>query len=178
MTLKTFHHINRLAHEITETERVDAMRQLDNQAKRQKEFAGALQQATADYVLTGIGKIPDAANCWVGWVRWGDRRRFQWDCYFAELARDLKRPFVYVEPQWGTLIIQRRKYTEPLIGMFMLTAAEEGPHCGRRTPNTVSYRRTSDRWYFYFTGITTKLLEAWLDECRTNPEFRRALKLT
>lgn len=176
MQLNTFHHFNRLAHEITERERSDMMKQIANQAERQKEFAGLLQQATADYVLTGIGRAPGKGYpSW--WVRWNQRSYFQWACYFAGVARDLKRPFVYT---WGdcSLIVQRRKYTEPLIGAFLLTAVEKDSRYACYAPDAVTYRRTSDRWYFHFNGITTKLLKHWLEECRTNPEYRRALRLT
>lgn len=176
MELKTFHHFNRLAHEITERERSESMQQVAEQADRQREFAGVLQQATADYVLTGIGRRPQSSYGAVWWMRWDQRSYFQWDYYFAGLAKDLKRPFVYTYDNHG-LIVQRRRYTEPLIGSFLLTALERKDRWSHYAHDAVTYRRTTDRWYFYFDGIATKLLEHWLDECRTNPEYRRALRL-
>lgn len=176
MKLSTYDRFNALAHAITERDNEREMQNLKSNIDRTKAFAEALNRATADYVLTGIGKIPESpAYSWVGWVRWDQRTYFQWDCYFAGLARDLKRPFVYATDH--ALIVQRRRYTEPLIGSFLLTATKM-KHRWDSIGAGVSYRHTSDRWYFHFYGdVAQELRKRWLEDCKTNPEYRRALRL-
>lgn len=173
MELRTFHHFNRLAHGIVAKDTARATTQIARAAQRAEEFFKALNQATADYVLTGIGCASE--NNYPYWVRWDQRSYFQWDRYFAGLAKDLKRPFVFVGYN-NHLIVQRRKYTEPLIGAFLLTATERKNRWEHHSG--VSYRRTCDRWYFNFQGETQVLLKHWLEECKTNPEYRRALRLS
>lgn len=131
---------------------------------------------TADYVQTGIAKEPNwSVAGWSRWVEFGDRGKFCWRNYFQELAREMKRPFVWVDVHRAYLRIQRRRYTEVLSGAFMLTA-EKIPQLGSRE-HPICYNDVSDYRSIWFNDQTRPLLEHWIEDCKTNPEFRKALKL-
>lgn len=175
--LATFTAANDLAHSITERELKSARERLDDVTERNQLFSKALNEATTNYILTGFARIPEDGRYWNGWLKEGHRTYFRWDHYFRKLAKDLGRPFVFL-PSASALVVSRRKYTEPLIAQFLLIQQEGAgrwSHPDEKTP--VMYRKTNDRWYYRFHETMAPVIEAWLVECRTNPEFRKALKL-
>ena len=117
--------------------------------------------------------------------------------YVRQIVRELKRPFIHVtsthyreyahkipydDRDWawrGTISFPRQRRTRPLASALLLIAAERPHRWGRSSPAAaVNFYAMLRCWSFHFHGEEGKQqLDNWLHQCKTNPEFRKALGL-
>lgn len=182
--LKTYTQIQEIATGETQAVIDDANTRMCNAAKRHADATRIITAATMQFLTTGVAQIPEQAPYDIWWIRWGQRSRFQWYGYFRQLARDAKRPFVSLDGYARTLTISKRKYLEPVLGPFLLAGREfnRARWWDTRWPAEpvppVTWRQNTVNWTFDFWGDPgEQLKQSWLEQCRTNPAFRRALRL-
>lgn len=117
-----------------------------------------------------------------------NRRRFM-----RAIAKENKRPFItairtfypnYVAGQgvdrsdmrfMGRIVIPRRKYLAPVVSSLLLAAEKGISRHNRDVP--VSVQGTSVATFAFHGDEGREHFENWLVQCRTNPEFRKALRL-
>jgi hypothetical protein len=159
------------ANDAFDAERSRVASEIEQAAKRNKEAQTLITEATMKFLQTGIAEPPDERYWGMYWVRWGYRSHFNWHPYFRLLAKDTKRPFVFLQKYSPNLTISKRKYTAPLVASLLLAA--QNPESGvRMCQNTVN-------WNFWFTGDNgALLLQHWKDQCAIDPTMRKALRLT
>jgi hypothetical protein len=165
------------AGEITTRNVAQATDRVESANNAHSTFVQTLTRATHEYLDTGIAKYPDHEG-YVGWVRWGYRSSFNFFSYFKQLAKEHSRPFVWV--QHNTIRIERRRYTEPLMGMFLLDGYRLGVRSRSPTvdEHTITYWANTTYWQVYLRGETAAARkEMWLNMCKTEPLMRRALRL-
>lgn len=172
---------------INEIAAVAAKTELDRQLSVIKEvtdnhqaFVQLLNEVTQSFLDTGVGRLPD--NNWY-WCGFREGTRWDWSHYISRLAKDMERPFVFC--YGATLSIEKKAYTRPLYAHLLLIAADGG-HTQLydwQTKNAarqkdVSFTQTGGRIIFEFnTEQGRKLLAHWLEQTKTDPDFRKALRL-
>lgn len=117
-----------------------------------------------------------------------NRRRFM-----RAIAKENKRPFItairtfyphYVAGQgvdrsdlrfMGRIVIPKRKYLAPVVSALLLVAEKGVRRWDREIP--VSVNGTSVAAFRFYGDEGREHFENWLLQCRTNPEFRKAMRL-
>jgi len=141
----------------------------------------ALTQAFTAYALTGVGRRPDDYI----YIKEGQRGRFAWHRYFANLAREMRRPYVWFN-QYGDhaqLHIAKRKYCAPLMSSLWLVGHKadvnyHSHYMRHREGPGVFYGDVGDRTEFWFNGADAlALAEAHVATFHVDPDKRRALRL-
>lgn len=106
--------------------------------------------------------------------------------FVRKIAKDLGRPIIFAELDgwWGNRVrvtIRKRKYNEIVVAPFLLALESTGQNYYRPVSNKVALWGTHDKTnrYFHFDGPKgRKAFEAWVEQCKTDPVFRKAMKLT
>lgn len=102
-------------------EQLAAMKaEVERVTTRYESFCRDLDRVTEHYMVAGIGIRPNIQGSWLDLE--DKRHTFSWAKYFATLAKELKRPFVYVEHfqnhdvkyHHAELTVTKRRYTEAL----------------------------------------------------------------
>jgi hypothetical protein len=165
------------AGEITTRNVAQATDRVESANNAHSTFVQTLTRATHEYLETGIASYPDYNKGHTGWVRWGDRSYFNFFSYFKQLAKEHSRPFVWVHH--NTIRIERRRYTEPLMGPFLLDGERlPDTYTGRLHQHPATYIANATYWQVYLNGETAAArMEMWLAMCKTEPLMRRALRL-
>ncbi len=104
--------------------------------------------------------------------------------FVRKVAQDLKRPIVFaVVDGWAgervTVTIKKLKRNEVVAAPFLL-ALESDSRWRKVDPKTPLWgHQDKTNWYFHFDGPNgRKAFEAWFEQCKTDPAFRKAMKLT
>jgi hypothetical protein len=152
----------------------------------------SVQKIIEDYVETGVAQLTETdmrathdgdPNDYLLWRKGYRENRvfisspFNMRQFVRRVAKDLNRPIVIAYRSfWGAgtdntrVTIKKLKRHIPLVAEFFLT---EGSYHG-----PVYLHKDQTNWYLKFSGEQgRKLYEHWYEQCRTNPEYRKALKI-
>lgn len=152
-----------------------------------------IREATEHFLITGIAFVREPVMSNLTWwdrhreyckqpgmIREGTVRRF-----LRMLAKEQKRPFVYAHTGgWRDasellLIIPKKAFLRPVIFSLLISSRETNRRSARLPNIPLSHYSDTTNWYFLFRGETgRRLFDAWYEQCRTDPAFRKALKLT
>lgn len=153
---------------------------------------GHLQKIYDEYLETGVLRLE---------TDYVDRKRptvmnaFGQSKMFRQVAKELGRPFVcVVETKWTRrewdpthrkhvsvgssdthveLRVQRKKGIDDLVGMFLVGGEEGRWRAGKDA--VIGYTKMKTAWTFQFADAGRPVLEHFLKECRTNPDFKKVL---
>ena len=146
-----------------------------------------------DLDKSGVTEMPDAYIDFKDWlesytkelvdftiVRWRSHNYMpdvMARSYIRHLAKSMKRPDIYYSGResWITLDMPRRKYLEKLIAPLALISKPWNSRSYKGENGVYILPRTT-RLIFYFSH-QPHLFEQWLLKARTDPEWRKALKL-
>lgn len=151
-----------------------------------------IREATEHFLVTGIAFVREpviSGPTWrdkyreyrkqLGMTRESIVRRF-----LRMLAKEQKRPFVYAHTGgWCDaselfLTILKKAFLRPVIFSLLIGSQEADLQTARTTNLPLSHYTDMTNWYFFFRGETgRRLFDAWYEQCRTDPAFRKALKL-
>lgn len=151
-----------------------------------------IREATEHFLVTGIAFVREPVMSDLTWqdkcreyhkqpgmTREGLVRRF-----LRMVAKEQKRPFVYAHTGgWRdasklSLTIPRRAFLHPIIFSLLIGSRETSPRSARMNNIPLSHYSDKSNWYFFFSGEAgRRLFDAWYEQCRTDPAFRKALKL-
>jgi hypothetical protein len=139
------------------------------------ELRSHLEQATKDYVKTGVAFVTKQLANDFNWIK--DRRP---SAYFRDVARELNRPFVHafekdvwcrIANTWRTDIwveIPATERNKNLIAGFTLLTGN----------GAVEADHTARLWRFKLNGDAGReCFASWREQCCTNPVMRVTLKL-
>lgn len=144
-----------------------------------QDFIRILNEVTTAFLECGVGRMP--AGNW-SWCGFREGTRWDWSHYISKLAKEAKRPYVF--SVGNSLTIEKKKaYTRPLYAHLLLIAADEGTKYDWQTRVTarqqdVSLAQNGSRLTFNFNTTTGEtILQHWLEQTKSDPEFRKALRL-
>lgn len=148
-------------------------------AENHQAFVRILNEVTRSFLECGVGRMPTAGWYWCGFR---EGTRWDWQAYINKLAKEAKRPYVFSVN--ASLTIEKKAYTRALYSHLLLIAADEG--VGRydwqaklaAREKDVSFSQNGSRLTFNFhTEKGMAILRHWLDQTKSDPEFRKALRL-
>ena len=151
-----------------------------------------IREATEHFLVTGIAFVREPVMSDLTWrdkyreyskqpgmTREGLVRRF-----LRMVAKEQKRPFVYAHTGgWRDaselfLTIPKKAFLRPVIFSLLIGSRETNPRSARMADIPLSHYTDMTNCYFFFRGETgRRLFDAWYEQCRTDPAFRKALKL-
>jgi hypothetical protein len=173
--LHEFKMMMEVAHSRTEQQIKEATLRMDGANDAHHKFATELTLRTHEFLQTGIA-TPVGIG-WAGWVHWGERSSFTSYKYFKRVARDAKRPFVYLNG--NILTIEKRRYTQPLVAPFLLAGNVVTDkwriHADPQRSTVVFSCPTY--WRIHVRSEEDELLKVWREKCATDRVMRRALRL-
>jgi hypothetical protein len=185
-TMTSEHHKVLAAIKVAQDERMKhAMSTLQRTQSRAHEQMELLSRVTAQFLATGIADLTDADPIWdldYHYTNFG-HKGWKWHRYIRDVAKEAGRPYCttakakhgrylrrndnsneYISQRY--LWITKRKYTQPLVSMFMLVG-----DCAQVTHDT-------RHWNITLEGTDGEdAFATWRNECASNPGYLKALKL-
>ncbi len=152
-----------------------------------------IREATEHFLITGIAFVREPVMSGQTWrdkyseyrKQPGMTREVIVRRFLRMVAKEQKRPFVYAHTGgWRDaselfLMIPKKAFLHPIISSLLIGSRETSPQSARMTDIPLSHYTDMTNWYFFFRGETgRRLFDAWYEQCRTDPVFRKALKLT
>lgn len=154
-----------------------AQRQVEGATQWQQEKIKRLSDVTEDYIKRGYLLINNTD--WGGFYVGNFHSR---TAYIREIAKQMKRPFVFVEHSGHSVkysFPKAKKYF-PLYSMLTLMTNNnlETPERPRVVQYSDITSRVIYRVSYHYSVNRNDILEAWKHEAEHNPEWRKLLKVS
>ena len=146
-----------------------------------------INDAVESFVETGVARIQDLDYSHLDNCNWTEKSKFwrqnrrvvashhQVRSFVKRIAKDMKRPIITAELDgWqGAKVVVKIRYlrrSDVVVAPFHLLSED--------STSPVRIRHDTKNWYVHFHGPKGReLFEKWFEQCRTDPAFRKAMKL-
>ncbi len=140
-------------------------------------FIRLLNEVASEFERTGLGQEPKESWSWCGYREQG---RFDWRAFVRRIARELKRPYVFVPIHGFSLVVEKKAYTRPLYAHLLLVSKEKVGHDWKSVRGADIYHTQtgSSITFMFLNDFGKRAYDDWLERAKDDLAFRKALRLT
>lgn len=159
-----------------------------------------IHDATQDYLTLGVALLVDGWDKHMNAAPRADDGRYDWcaarityrkeylavtsptfvRAYLRAISKEIKRPFVYatIKTKSVCLVLPKQKRLEPLYVNFLLAPSAVGLGRSSVEKLPICYYPYKTKLDVTFQGDAGKVMfNTFLERCRTDPEYRKALRI-